>query len=150
LTPEHPQLQITYRMNRPDGSMIWVERCSRAYFDDAGRLARIVGMVADTTQRKLAEEVLSSVSRRLLEAQEAERARIARELHDVVAHSVSVIVVQAGAAEEVLAAAPARARESLRSVQDTGRRWSNCAGCSESCAPMTARRRSRRSLGSTR
>jgi PAS domain S-box-containing protein len=93
LTPEHPQLQITYRMNRPDGSMIWVERCSRAYFDDAGRLVRIVGMVADTTQRKLAEEVLSSVSRRLLEAQEAERARIARELHDDISQRLALLSV---------------------------------------------------------
>jgi signal transduction histidine kinase len=39
----------------------------------------------------------------------------------VVAHSVSVMVVQAGAAEEVLGADPHKAREPLRSVQDTGR-----------------------------
>jgi signal transduction histidine kinase len=50
-----------------------------------------------------------------------ERARIARELHDVVAHSVSATVVQAEAAEEVLFRSPDRARQSLSRIQHTGR-----------------------------
>lgn len=49
-----------------------------------------------------------------------ERARIARELHDIVAHSVSVMVVQAGAAGEVLDGDPERARNSLELIQDSG------------------------------
>jgi signal transduction histidine kinase len=49
-----------------------------------------------------------------------ERARIARELHDIVAHSVSVMVVQAGAAGEVLDRDPEQARSSLELIQDSG------------------------------
>jgi signal transduction histidine kinase len=50
-----------------------------------------------------------------------ERSRIAREMHDVVAHSLSVMVVQAEAAEEMIGIDPERARRPLRAVQDTGR-----------------------------
>lgn len=50
-----------------------------------------------------------------------EQARIARELHDVIAHSVSVIVVQAAAAAEVFDAQPEQARAALRSIETAGR-----------------------------
>ena len=51
----------------------------------------------------------------------AERARIARELHDVVAHNVSVMVVQADGAAFALDSSPARAREALTAISRTGR-----------------------------
>ncbi|GAB2836704.1 hypothetical protein GCM10027176_46310 [Actinoallomurus bryophytorum] len=50
-----------------------------------------------------------------------ERARIARELHDVLAHTVSVMVVQAAAADDVFDASPDRARQAIRDLEGVGR-----------------------------
>jgi len=69
-------------------------------------------------------EVERSATREAALAEQAvvdERARIARELHDVVAHAVSIMVVQAAAADELLERDPARAHAALDAVQRTGR-----------------------------
>jgi PAS domain S-box-containing protein len=49
LSAGEPSLQISYRMVRSDGTVIWVERNSRADFDEQGRMMRMIGMVADIT-----------------------------------------------------------------------------------------------------
>jgi signal transduction histidine kinase len=69
----------------------------------------------------LAAELANEREERARLAVAAERARIARELHDVVAHSVSTMVVQAEAGEALLDRHPKRAREAFASIQSTGR-----------------------------
>jgi signal transduction histidine kinase len=74
-------------------------------------------------------ETLTVLTARLIRERDArarlavleERARLARELHDTVAHAVSVMVLQAGAAEQVLDREPERAREAMRAVQAVAR-----------------------------
>ncbi len=67
------------------------------------------------------EQRLAVAMARELVLDGAERGRIARELHDVIAHSVSLMGVQAGAVERVLERDPDKAREALRSIQFTAR-----------------------------
>jgi len=76
-------------------------------------------------QRKLADQTIELRIEREENARQAvfaERVRIARELHDVVAHHVSVIGVQAAGARRVMDRDPARAAEALSSIEDSSRR----------------------------
>jgi PAS domain S-box-containing protein len=94
VTPENPKVQLTYRVQRPDGSVIWLEKNGRAFFDDNGKMVRMIGMVADVTERKLAEDALSTVSARLIQAQEQERSRIGRELHDDINQRLALLAIE--------------------------------------------------------
>ncbi|MGC1450705.1 MAG: PAS domain S-box protein [Candidatus Sulfotelmatobacter sp.] len=93
LTPENPTTKISYRSLRPDGAVIWLEKSGRAFFDAQGRMLRMIGIVADITERKRGEEALSGVSRRLIEAQEQERTRISRELHDDIGQRLALLTI---------------------------------------------------------
>jgi signal transduction histidine kinase len=75
--------------------------------------------LADSTARlsRAADEAVVATARALA----AERARIASELHDVVTHNVSVMIVQAGAARKIMASSPADAEDALLAVESTGR-----------------------------
>jgi signal transduction histidine kinase len=71
--------------------------------------------------RERAEELEAGRERRARDAVAAERRRIAGELHDVVTHSVSVMVVQAAAARRLVPTDPGRAREAMEAIERTGR-----------------------------
>jgi PAS domain S-box-containing protein len=74
--------EMQYRLRRHDGEYRWVFDAAVPRFNEDGSFAGYIGSCADITERKLAEEVLSTVGRRLIEGHEEERSRIARELHD--------------------------------------------------------------------
>jgi signal transduction histidine kinase len=85
-----------------------------------GRAVRVMGFESDVLEARIGR-LHEEQERRAQEAVAAERARIARELHDVIGHSISVMGVQAGAVRRVLPAELEEERETLMSVERTGR-----------------------------
>ena len=85
-----------------------------------GRILRERG-ARELSTVKRAERLDGEREQRARMAAFSERTRIARELHDVIAHSVSVMVIQAGGARMVMDSEPDRAETSLRSVERAGR-----------------------------
>ena len=113
-------LVIEVTADNGDIADLWVIAPAFAVPWLAGRAARASRRQADRLRlltARLERERDARVHLALIE----EHTRIARELHDSIAHAVSVMVLQAGAAEQVLDSAPERAREAIQAVQRAGR-----------------------------
>ena len=101
-----------------DNSLFWV-LCGALPFAVGGTLAMRAAAGDElklTTERLQSEQML-----RAQRAADEERSRMARELHDVVAHCMSVMVVQTSGARRVAACDLAAAREALKVVESAGR-----------------------------
>jgi PAS domain S-box-containing protein len=90
----HEVPQVDLQLVRPDGSKRWISAQGRGVFDSEGRLVSIHGTSQDITERKLAEEAMASIGRRLIEAHEEERTRIGRELHDDINQRLALLGVE--------------------------------------------------------
>ncbi|MCT2583373.1 sensor histidine kinase [Actinophytocola gossypii] len=86
-----------------------------------GTAVLLTGWTLGLTARVRQAYADEAVARAAREAVARERLRIARELHDIVAHSMSLIAVKAGIGNHVAESRPAEAREALRVIEDTSR-----------------------------
>jgi len=85
--------ELDLEMVCADGNHRWITARGEAQRDCGGHIAALRGTVQEITQRKIAEEALANVNRRLIEAQESERARIARDLHDDIGQRLALLAV---------------------------------------------------------
>ena len=83
-----------YRLRRRDGVYRWMLDIAAPRVDGEGEFAGFIGSAADVTDQKMAQEALEKVGGKLIEAQEKERSRIARELHDDICQRLSLISLE--------------------------------------------------------
>jgi PAS domain S-box-containing protein len=82
-----------YRLRRKDGEYRWVLDDGVPRFNPDGSFAGYIGSCIDITERKLAEESLATIGRRLIEAHETERTWIGRELHDDINQRLALLAI---------------------------------------------------------
>jgi PAS domain S-box-containing protein len=83
-----------HRILLPDGTLKYTRTVGHPVLNASGDVEQFVCTMMDVTERKVAEAALASVNRRLIEAQEKERTRIARELHDDIGQRVALLTIQ--------------------------------------------------------
>jgi len=98
--------QMEHRLRRHDGEYRWVVTAGVPRYAMDGSFVGYIGTGADITEQKLAEEALSTVSQKLIEAHEEESCRIARELHDDIIQRLAMVSARLGFLKQRSRASP--------------------------------------------
>ena len=82
-----------FRIVKPDGTVRWLAARGKFYYARNGNPERMLGVSLNITERKLAEEALSCMNRRVIEAEERERNRIAKDLHEGIGQRLALLAI---------------------------------------------------------
>ena len=110
--------RMEYRVRRHDGEYRWVTDTGVPRYNEGGSFAGYIGSAVDVTERKLADEALSTVTHRVLEAQEDERARLARELHDDVHQQLVLLNMRLDALALAVPASVTDGRQRIKEARE--------------------------------
>jgi PAS domain S-box-containing protein len=92
-----------FRMIARDGTIRWMLSKGESLRKDGERVARILGVTVDVSDVKRAQFQLEQLAKRLMEAQEEERKRISRELHDDIGQRVALLAIELDIVRQQLA-----------------------------------------------
>lgn len=106
--------EFEYRMLALDGRTIWIHDLVNVVREN-GRLKKLTGFMIDITERKQTEEKLRELSGRLINAQEEERSRVARELHDDLNQRMALLSIEL---EQLAQKIPAGENDIQRRISD--------------------------------
>jgi PAS domain S-box-containing protein len=106
-----------YRLRRSDGVYRWMFDVASPRVNGDGSFAGFIGSAIDTTDQKLAQQALEKVSGQLIEAQEKERSRIARDLHDDICQRLALLSMEIAQANRTSNGSSTTTRLNLESIQ---------------------------------
>jgi PAS domain S-box-containing protein len=98
---------MEYRLRRSDGVYRWMFDVASPRVNGDRSFGGFIGSAIDTTDQKLAQQALERVSGQLIEAQEKERSRIARELHDDICQRLALLSMELDRANRASSGSPA-------------------------------------------
>ncbi len=117
---QRESFRTEYRLRRYDGEYRWILDIGVPRFNADGSFAGYIGSAIDVSAQRLAQETLDRLSGKLLEAQEKERSRIARELHDDICQRLAILSLEIEHSARNLDVTPAQSAR-LQEV------WEHCS-----------------------
>ena len=114
---------LEFRVVWPDGSLQWISSTALVFRDASGSAVRMIGVTNDITERKQSERTRAELLARIVAAQEDERRRVSRELHDEMGQSLAALIVGLESLKGQLGDEQP-ARERIRELQDLANRLS--------------------------
>ena len=109
--------QAEYRFLKRDGTYGHMLHRGHFRFDDEGKTVRALGSIMEITERKEAEALSRSISRRIIQAQENERRRVSRELHDSANQILASVKFRIESLEEQLSGQSTRIRREAQKTR---------------------------------